>query len=144
MKRAKSDLIDAFLLNVEKGYITSLEHSSGPVILKKIADAFQAILDGEKPDKALEVERKKGNPPDPINLKLAFLMHEHLKDGATWTIAENVASNYQLSQGRVKKDLLTHERLKQIDKHNLKAIQLYEDVGKPIRKQKKFNAPEIQ
>jgi hypothetical protein len=41
MKRAQSNLIDAFLVNVKKDLISGRDDSSGPVTLQQMVDALQ-------------------------------------------------------------------------------------------------------
>jgi hypothetical protein len=82
MKRAKSMLIDSFLFHIKKEYITGLENSSGPLVLERIVDALQDILNGEDPDKALQIKRGAGNPAkEERNLTIAKIMRAFEKAG---------------------------------------------------------------
>ena len=94
MKPVCSDLIDAFLVNLDKGLIHGKDNSSGPIMLERLAAALQAIKRGERPDVALEIERPRGQPSSKRNALLAFKIHEMRKSGDTWASVENVINAY--------------------------------------------------
>jgi len=99
MKRAQSMLIDSFLLHVKKEYITGLENSSGPLVLDQIVAALQDILNGEDTDKALHIERQRGQPRDIENIKLALLIHQQRKAGEKWSVVELIANKWLKNEG---------------------------------------------
>lgn len=130
MKRAQSNLIDAFLVNVRKGLIIGRDGSSGPVVLEHMAAALEAIKAGADPDQALEVTRSAGNPADPINMVLAFYIHRLRQAGDTWDVVELEANGWLAEQGR---DPVTQTRLKQVYKEHRNTISLHEGVTQMTR-----------
>jgi hypothetical protein len=127
MKRAKSDLIDAFLVNVRKGLVSGREGSSGPVILQRMAEALEAIRDGANPNKALQVKRSAGGPAEPDNLPLAFRIHQLRQARENWAVVEIVANEWLAERGR---DAVTQTRMKQIYKQHRATVEMHESLAR--------------
>lgn len=125
MKRAKSDLIDAFLINVRKGLITGREDSSGPVVIEQMVAALEAIKAGSDPDTALKITRSAGQPADPENLLLAFYIHKLRTAGDSWATVEFLANEWLGQQGRQR---VTGTRLKRLYKQHQTTIRRHEDI----------------
>jgi len=89
MKPADSSLIKTFLFNVKEGNIISKTknedglcvESGGQVYLDKITEALQAILDGVKPDTALQIERGSGARSLDKTFIVALIMRSHAEYG---------------------------------------------------------------
>jgi hypothetical protein len=123
MKPAESRLIKTFLLNVKEGNVTGLERSSGPTILDKITKALQAILDGEEPETALDIERKAGQPSEDRNFIVAYIIRDQRKKGEKAAVAHLEANNWLIKEGyRDKK--LSDKRLRVIyNQHKAQLVQ---------------------
>lgn len=127
MKRANSDLIAAFLLNVQNGLIAGKAETSGPVALEKIVAALEAIADGVDPDVALELSRRSGGPSDNTNAALATLIHKHRKAGEKWATIELLAEQWLHDAGR---ESVTLTRMKQVYRAHLRALQRSDDIDR--------------
>jgi hypothetical protein len=107
MKRASSRSIERFIRHIDRGLITGKELSTGPFVLKNMRDALQAILDGEKPDKALGLSRKTGPAPEPHSLPLAIMVNQWRTFGTpasggkpeNWSVIETLANDLLRDNG---------------------------------------------
>ena len=131
MKRTRSNLIDAFLFNVKKKYVTGTEGSSGPVILGKIAVALQEILDGADPDDALQIERKRGQSADPRNFTVASIIRAHRKEREKVAVAYMYANIWLEGNGH---KTLSDKRLREIYKLHKAKLEQLESIALMIKK----------
>ena len=99
MKRAKSNLIESFLLHVEKEYITGLDDSSGPLVLERMVTALQDILKGEDSDKALAIKRQRGQPLNVETIMLALFIYQCRQAGDYWSVVENKVNKWLEDRG---------------------------------------------
>lgn len=116
MKRTRSDLIEAFLFNVNNGDI------SGPPILQRVVDALQKILDGEKPDTALKIERGPGGQSQDRNFIVAYIIRDLRKKGEKVAVAHFYANKWLKEDGH---KALSDKRLRDIyNQHKPKLVQI--------------------
>jgi hypothetical protein len=121
MKPAESRLIKTFLLNVKEGNVTGLERSSGPTILDKITKALQAILDGEEPETALDIERKAGQPSEDRNFIVAYIIRDQRKKDEKAAVAHYYANKWLKESGH---KTLSDKRLREIyNQHKAQLVQ---------------------
>ena len=108
-------LLHQFIWHVTQGYV-SAHSTSGPPLLDQVVDAFQRILDGEKPDDALGISRSKTQRPH--HPHLPFLLY-HLRevDHLSWKQVRPIVNAW-----------LVNQRYKCLSKRALKDI--YQDTGK--------------
>ena len=125
MKRAQSDLIAAFLLNVQKGHITGKDNTSGPVMLERMTEALRAIVTGTDPDTALQITRAAGAPPDPINGALAFLIHQRRKAGDTWLAIQTQANDWLAENDRKR---VSERWLREIYKQHRDSLEAFDKI----------------
>lgn len=139
MKRAKSRLIDSFLLHVEKEYITGRENSSGPEVLQEMVAALQDILNGEDTDKALHIERQAGGPSDERNFIVAMIMHAHYRADDKLVVAEGYANEWLEKTGYKR---LSGRRLRDIWGQHRAEIERRESIAEMIKAIEQATAPQ--
>jgi hypothetical protein len=116
MKRAESRLIEQFLEAVKRDQIIGVVDTGGEIVLPQMVKALQAILAGTLADKALKIERKKGNPAKHENYISALIMRTYEKAGEKSTAAEadanvwRVANGYKALDGATLRKLLKQYR----------------------------------
>ena len=108
-------LLHQFIWHVTQGYV-SAHSTSGPPLLDGVVDAFQRILDGERPDEALGITRSKTRRPH--HPHLPFLLY-HLRevDHLSWKQVKPIVNAW-----------LVNQRHSALSKRALKDI--YKDTGK--------------
>ena len=106
-------LLHQFIWHVTQGYV-SAHSTSGPALLDRVVDAFQRILDGEKPDVAFDITRSRTRPHHP---HLPFLLY-HLRevDRLSWKQVRPIVNIWLINQG-----------YKDLSKRAIKEI--YKDTG---------------
>jgi hypothetical protein len=131
MKAPHSNLIEAFLFNVEHGYIVGHESTSGPAVLTKLCEALGVILEGEDADVALEVERKRGSPSHDRNFILALIMRAQLNNGESVAFAEGSANDWLEDRGE---SYLSSRRLREIRNQYAKDIERLVSIQRMMEK----------
>lgn len=133
MKRAHSKLIEAFLSNINKGFVTGIEGTTGPNILRQVGDALKEILGGEKPDSALEVKRVPGGQGQDRNFVVAYIIRDQRK-------AEKVAVAHFYANKWLKENgykTLSDKRLREIYKQHkarIKQMEIYIEMVKMLER----------
>lgn len=131
MKQARSHLIETFLFNVNNGNVIGAERSSGPSILRQVADAMQEILDGEKPDTALKIERGPGGRSLDKTFIVALIMHSHAENGRkNIAAAEKDANNWLEATGYKR---LGERRLRDIRNQHESTIERMESYTEMVK-----------
>ena len=141
MKRAKSDLIDAFIFHCYTDRLTAPEGSSGEFILAKVADALESILDGVNPDVALGITRRGGSPGDEYTFQLACRIHTQREAGEKWAVIEIVQNEWLSTVGR---PAITVTRMKQIYKRHRPKIKEIRDQFTAAQKMQRLTEEQNQ
>lgn len=116
MKPAKSELIEQALNHIRDEQISAGQirwllgdlgwwwpmgrQHSGYAVLQRLEDALQSILDGVKPEIALELTRTEGKPADPEWDYIARVMHNNVRNGVKRTAIDQMVNEYLESIGR--------------------------------------------